>query len=162
MFGIRRAEHPSQFVAGEGPMLRCVRIRLNHRHGANTLALAIDVLDHAASGATIGRPALGPGRTQRAPSAIQLPGQEGPQDWRGAASASWAANPAKLSAVVRPPFIIGGQVDTARRVKVGGEPYDASDECQSLGRFNLPGSNGLRREVDGVQMADSSDGRQQG
>jgi hypothetical protein len=84
-----------------------------------------------------------PRRTQRAPSAMQLPGPEGPQDWRRAASASWAASPAKLSAVVRPPFIIGGQVDTARRLKVGGEPYDASDEGQSLGRFNLPGSNGL-------------------
>jgi hypothetical protein len=100
-----------------------------------------------------GRPLARP----HARSAMQLPGQEiGPQDWRGAASASWGCKPAK-PAVARPPFIIGGRVDTARRLKIGGEPYDASDECQSLGRFNLAGSNGLRREVDGVQMAESKD-----
>jgi hypothetical protein len=67
----------------------------------------------------------------------------GPGDWP--ARLAWrgfsvtGCKPAKLSAVTRPPFIIGGQADTARRLKVG-EPDDASDECQSLGRFNLPGS----------------------
>jgi hypothetical protein len=154
MFGIRRAEHPSQFVAGEGHMLRCVRIKLNHRHGANTLAVAIDVLDGAASAAAIGRPALAQAaRPLRYATA-------GPRDWP--ARSAWrgfsimGCTPAQLFAVARPPFSIGGQVDTARRLKVGGEPYDASDASQSLGRFTL-GSNDLRREVDGVQMADSKD-----
>src|SRR5258708_28603160 len=67
------------------------------------------------------------------------------------------SEPAKLRAIARPTFVIAGQVDPADRLKVGGEPDDASGECQSLSRLNLPGSNGLGGEVDGVQMADGKD-----
>src|SRR5215475_106424 len=62
---------------------------------------------------------------------------------------------AKLTAIARPTYVVAGQVDAGRRLKVGGEPDDASGECQSLSTLNLPGANGLRGEVDGVQMPDS-------
>jgi hypothetical protein len=78
-----------------------------------------------------------PWRRPRAPCAMQLPGQEIGRKIGVARLQRHGLQACEAVCVARPPFIIGGQVATVRRLKAGGEPYDASDECQSLGRFKL-------------------------